>query len=67
MTFEEFMRRVDAKVQSKILVSVYDLPDIDFWAFYSEHAEDADVEECANYAIEYSDDFGMLRGMGIYD
>ena len=43
MTMKQFVAEIDKKVWAEMGVSVHDLPDIDFYAYYDEDLSGAEV------------------------
>ena len=62
MTMQQFVTKVDEKVQAEMGVSVHDLPDIDFYAYYDEDLSDGEADSMAEEAvsdIKYDNNFDV--------
>ena len=60
MTFEQFVKLIDRKVQAEMGVSVHDLADIDFHNYYDEDLSEQEAESMAEEAvsdIKYDNNF----------
>ena len=51
MTMQQFVTKVDEKVWAEMGVSLYDLPDIDFFAYYDEDLSDGEADSMAEEAV----------------
>ena len=60
MTFEQFVKLIDRKVQAEMGVSVHDLADVDFRNYFEEDLSDQEAESMAEEAvsdIKYDNNF----------
>ena len=51
MTMKQFVAEIDKKVWAEMGVSVHDLPDIDFFAYYDEDLSDGEADSAAEEAV----------------
>jgi len=51
MTMKQFKAVIDRKVWAEMGVSLYDLPDIDFYAYYDEDLSDGEADSAAEEAV----------------
>ena len=62
MTMQQFKAVIDRKVWAEMGVSVHDLPDIDFYAYYDEGLSDGEADSMAEEAvsdIKYDNNFDV--------
>ena len=51
MTLKQFISKVDADISVDLGVSVHDLPDIDWYAYYDEDLSDSELEAMVGEAV----------------
>ena len=51
MTMQQFKAVIDRQVWAEMGVSVHDLPDIDFFAYYDEDLSDSEADSMAEEAV----------------
>ena len=63
MTLKQFISKVDAEIGVELGISVHDLPDIDWYAYYDEDLSDSELGAMVSEAVsdvKYDNGFAGL-------